>query len=175
MSGGRPISAKARAAFLDALRLSPNVTAAAAAGGHNRRAFYRVRERDREFAELWDDALEEALDRLEAQMYRFATEGYEERLYDADGNLVSRRVREDPASAARLLAAHRPQLWSERHRLDVTGQVEHQHELAGPVISIEEVLAMHRPAELEAGASTTHAEVVDVVDELLDDEPGRDA
>jgi hypothetical protein len=154
---GRPISAKARRAFLDALRLSPDVTAAAAAAGHNRRAFYRVRESDREFAEAWTDALEEGLDRVEAAMFRYATEGYVECTYDAQGNLVSRRVREDPTSAARLLAAHRPALWSERHRLEVDGTIEHQL-AAGPVISIDDVIAMHRPRELEAG------EIFDVVD-----------
>jgi hypothetical protein len=169
VSGGRPISEKARQTFLDALRLSPNVTAAAAAAGHNRRAFYRVRNRDREFAEAWDEVLEEALDRLEAAMYRYGTEGYEERVYDAQGNLVSRRVREDPASARALLAAHRPALWSERHRLEVGGSIDVEHQLAGgPVISIGEVIRRHR--ELEAGAAPIHEGEAELVDDVAIDE-----
>jgi hypothetical protein len=126
----RPISAKARATFLAELASSCNVTASAAKVGHDRATFYRLRDRDAVFAGEWRDAIEEAVDRLEAAAFRYATVGAEERTYDADGNLVSRRIREDPATAARLLAAHRPALYSERHRLEIGGSVDVEHTLA---------------------------------------------
>src|SRR4051794_41678194 len=129
-----------------------NVTVAAGRTRHDRRSFYRLRASDVGFRESWDAAIEEAVDRLEAQAYKFAMEGAEERTYDGNGKLVSRRVREDPASAARLLAAHRPALYSERHRLEIGGHVDVEHQLASPVITIADVLNMHKQPELEPAA-----------------------
>lgn len=146
----RPPTKRQRDRFLAHLAATLNVTAAAKVAGVGRSTVYRLRERDRTFAEAWREAEAEAIDKLEAQAYRFAMEGAEERLYDAEGNLVSRRVREDPASAARLLAAHRPALYSERHRLEIGGRVDIDHQLAiGPVITIGDVFAMHKQPELE--------------------------
>lgn len=148
----RPMTERQRETFVRHLAETLNVTAAASAAGVHRATVYRLRARDQVFREAWREAEAEAIDRLEAQAYKFAIEGAEERTYDADGNLVSRRVREDPGSAARLLAAHRPELWSERRRLEVAGRVDVQHELTSArVITLDDVIEMHKRPELEAG------------------------
>jgi hypothetical protein len=163
----RPPTKRQRACFLEHFAATLNVTEAAKVAGVGRSTVYRLRERDRTFAEAWLEAEAEAIDKLEAQAYRFAMEGAEERTYDADGNLVSRRVREDPASAARLLAAHRPALYSERHRLEIGGRVDVDHQLAtGPVISLNDVIAMQQQRELEPAG-----EVVAVEDESVEGAP----
>ena len=156
----RPPTKRQRDRFLEHFAATLNVTAAAKLAGVGRSTVYRLRERDRTFAEAWREAEAEAIDKLEAQAYRFAMEGAEERTYDGNGKLVSRRVREDPASAARLLAAHRPALYSERHRLEIGGHVDVEHQLASPVITIADVLNMHKQPELEPAA-----EVVAIEDE----------
>jgi hypothetical protein len=160
----RPPNKRQLDRFLKHLAETLNVTAAAKLAGVGRSTVYRLRKHDRTFAEAWLEAEAEAIDKLEAATYRYATEGAEERTYDADGNLVSRRVREDPASAARLLAAHRPALYSERHRLEIGGRVDVEHQLAsGPVISIDDVIAMHKQRELEPAG-----EVIEVEDEPVE-------
>ncbi len=166
----RPMTKRQRQRFLEHLAETLNVTAAAKAAGVHRATAYRLRDRDAVFRQEWDAAIAEAVDRLEAQAFKFAIEGAEERTYDADGKLVSRRVREDPATVARLLAAHRPDQYSERRRVELAGRidVDHQVAAAGPVISIGDVIARHR--ELETAGSPTTAEVVDEGDEAIDDE-----
>jgi hypothetical protein len=159
----RPVTARKQQRFLEHLAATLNVTEASEVAGAHRSTFYRLRKRDRGFAERWAEAEAEAIDRLEAAMYRFATVGATETVYDAEGNVVSRRVREDPASAARLLAAHRPALYSERHRLEIGGRVDVEHQLAaGPVIHLDDII---RQRELEAG------EVVELKDEPVEGGP----
>jgi len=66
-----------RRAFLETLRETANVSAAARAAGMARASAYGLRKREPEFREAWDDALEEALDDLEAELRRRALEGVE--------------------------------------------------------------------------------------------------
>ena len=49
-----------RALFLDMLRKTGNLSAAARHAGRARAQLYRLRKQDTAFAALWDDALEEA-------------------------------------------------------------------------------------------------------------------
>jgi hypothetical protein len=73
-----------------------------------------------------------------------------------------------------LLAAHRGDVYSEKQRVEIAGHVEHEHQLdaAGPVITLQDVIAQHR--EFEPGA-TTDAEVLDIDDEVIADPEGEAA
>lgn len=67
-----------RQAFLTALAQLGVVTAAAEAAGINRVTAWRWREADEEFAKAWDDAIEQAADRIELEAHRRAVVGFEE-------------------------------------------------------------------------------------------------
>ncbi|MFL5914127.1 MAG: hypothetical protein ACJ752_00610 [Gaiellaceae bacterium] len=147
----RPLTKRQREKFLAHLASSLNVTEACRIAGLGRTTAYRLKSRDEEFRAAWDEAVAEAVDKLEAAVFRYATEGAVETLYDADGNVVSRRVREDPTSAARLLAAHRPDLYSEKRRLELAARIE--HEVVGPSVAISwlDVLELARRREFGPG------------------------
>lgn len=128
--------------FLRALRLDPNVSAAARTARVNRQYVYAARalnEADgkpkvgaarldaQTFAAAWDDALAEALDELEAEARRRAHEGLVRKKFTRSGAPIM-----DPATGAQyiereysdalmmfLLRAHR---YGERHAVEVTGK-----------------------------------------------------
>jgi hypothetical protein len=127
----RRITRRDAAIFLTALREGNSVTHAAARSGHSRQLFYELRHADAAFAQAWQEALDEGCDRLQQTAIVIATKGALEEVRDAEGNLVSTRRRQDPATVRFLLAAHRPQVYSEKHRLELTGgaHVEHRHEI----------------------------------------------
>ena len=64
-----------RFSFLQTLRETGNVSAAARHVGKSRAAVYRARKQDDAFAADWDDALEEAADWLELEALRRAVGG----------------------------------------------------------------------------------------------------
>ena len=70
-----------RARFLELLRQDPNVSAAAREVGVARATAYSLRTRDAAFAAAWDDAVQEAVDHVEAELRRRAVEGVEEPVF----------------------------------------------------------------------------------------------
>jgi hypothetical protein len=61
--------------FLEVLAKTGIVGEAAKAAGFNRRTAYRYRLEDPEFASDWDDAVEQAVDMLEKEAWRRASQG----------------------------------------------------------------------------------------------------
>ena len=66
-----------RPVFLETLREHGLVIRAAKEAGINRRTAYAARERSKEFAADWDEALEEARENLEAHVVEFIYSGSE--------------------------------------------------------------------------------------------------
>lgn len=64
--------------FLAALRLTGIVSRACASAGVTTATVYGLRRKDADFAAAWDDALETAVDKLEAEAWRRAHDGVEE-------------------------------------------------------------------------------------------------
>lgn len=110
------IAAAKREAFLKALALTGVVAKAAAAIGMDRSTVSRWRA-DPAFSQAWDEALEEAADRLEAEAIRRAVEGVEEPVYQG-GQLVGTRTVYSDMLLGKLLGANRPAKFRERY--DVT-------------------------------------------------------
>jgi hypothetical protein len=91
-------------AFLAALRELPVIAHACKAVGIERSTAYRAREADQAFADAWDDAMEEGIDRAEQEAFRRAVVGFEEPVIDK-GRLAYRYERyedEDGAEHYRL-------------------------------------------------------------------------
>ncbi len=75
MGRKRKITRKRRLEFLAELLNSGAVTKAARASGIGRSSWYDLKERDPEFAALWDDADAEFMDEVEAEAFKRAREG----------------------------------------------------------------------------------------------------
>lgn len=71
----RPLFSKWSKDFLDALREFGVVSYAAEIAGVNRTAAYKAKNRNKTFSDRWNDAIEEAADKLEQEARRRAVEG----------------------------------------------------------------------------------------------------
>ena len=92
--------------FLNYLKTSGgSVAAAAQLTGINRRTAYKWRANSQRFADEWDEAIEEAMDMLEAQAYNIA---YSDR---------------DPHMIRWLLSRRRSHKWGDRQTVDHRGAV----------------------------------------------------
>lgn len=115
---------RAREAFLTELARRGIVQDAAEFAAVGRATMYEWRAADPDFAKEWDEALEVAADRLEAEAWRRGVEGVEEPVFgriakDLDGEIGTIRKYSD-TMLDRLLKARRPDKFRERHDLDVT-------------------------------------------------------
>jgi hypothetical protein len=107
-----------RAEFLRVLGLVGNIVAAATAAGVGRATAYRHRIADPDFAARWDEAIEDARDRLEAEAWRRAVHGTAHRkpIY-YQGKLVGEEVWTEYSDTLllALLRAAKPWKYAERH------------------------------------------------------------
>lgn len=108
---GNFLQKKQRDAFLDALRLTGNVSASAKAAGYNRTYMYAARKQDPEFAMEWDEVKQELGD-------------------DIEGSLVS--LAKDKNVTAQIF-------WLKNNRSEIYGEkvkVEHKGTIKGDVRSL---------------------------------------
>jgi len=109
-------------AFLKAFANSGNVRASCLAAGVARMEVYRHKERSAVFAAQWKDALEDALELLEAAARQRA-------MSSSDTLLIF------------LLKAHKPELYGEKVRLDVIIRQTAEQVAQRTGLSVEQVLA----------------------------------
>lgn len=103
-------TAAKRRRFLKALRQTGTVTVAAEAAGVARGAAYQLRKRDKTFRQAWDDALQAALDELEAELRRRAMQGVEQPVYFGGKECGRIRTYNDNLGIF-LLRAHRGEIY----------------------------------------------------------------
>lgn len=121
-----------RRAFLEAFRLSGNVSAAARAADVDRTTPYGWAAADPDFKAAWEVAEQEAIDRLEAEAWRRAHDGVEEPVYQGGSLVGHKRVYSDQLMVL-LLKAHRPDKYRERQ------SIEHSGPAGGPIETRAEV------------------------------------
>lgn len=112
--------------FIEILATTGNVSYAAnAAGWRSRNTAYAQKEKDEEFAKLWEEAIEISMDALEMEA-RTRALGWDEPIVNKEGVVVGhRRVFSDKMMEI-LLKAHRPEKYREKF--------EHDHKVGGGVI-----------------------------------------
>lgn len=101
-----------RAAFLCRLSETANVTASCAVAGVARHSAYALKRRDAAFAAAWDDALQTALDGLEAELIRRALEGTEKPQFYM-GKPVGTITTYSDTLAMFLLKSKRPEVYGD--------------------------------------------------------------
>lgn len=119
--GSRRQQADARKrAFLDAFRLNGNVSASARAVEIDRNTPYGWAADDLDFKAAWEEAEQEAIDRLEQEARRRAEEGCLEPVYQG-GLLVGHKQVYSDTLMVLLLKAHRPDKYRERQSIEHSG------------------------------------------------------
>lgn len=108
-------------AFLTALKKTGNVTKACRAAKIDRTTPYRHRESDEEFARLWDEAIDESADLLEAEALRRAVTGWNEPVFQGGRQVGTIRKYSDPLLVL-LLKANKPDKFRERHDITSDGK-----------------------------------------------------
>ncbi|MGF1607501.1 MAG: hypothetical protein ACFB22_14310 [Rhodothalassiaceae bacterium] len=101
-----------RAIFLDVLRRTGNVSAAARAADVSRRAAYAFRERDTDFAQDWAEAVNESLDDLEQALRQRAVSGTLKPVYYA-GKACGNVPNYSDQAGMFLLKARRPEAFGD--------------------------------------------------------------
>lgn len=163
-------------AFLEALRNAPVIRHACEAVGISRVTAWRARQADEEFAQAWDEALEDGIDRAEHEAFKRGVVGFEEpvidkgrlayryeRYVDSDGAEHYRMVLDDngqpvpltvrkhsDALLALFLKGRRKKVYADRTEL--TGPE------GGPVQAVDETAKAARVAQLMALAQARKAE-----------------
>lgn len=107
MSNRGQWSRRRQAAFFDVLRRTANVSAACRAAGVPRGRAYALRRADDDFRREWRQALEEALDDLEAELRRRAMDGVDKPVFYAGKECGSVRTYSD-ALGMFILKSRRP-------------------------------------------------------------------
>jgi hypothetical protein len=102
-------------AFLEALAKTCNVKMSCAAAGIDRRTAYRHRGADEEFAELWDDAVDDGVDMLAAEARRRAAGYRRDILYK--GKKIAEEMIYSDLLLMFLLKAHRPEQFRDNYDL----------------------------------------------------------
>lgn len=95
---------KKRDAFLEALGKGLSVTTAAQAVGHTRSSMYGFKERDKDFSDAWDEAVEQGTDVIEDHVLKMGLN---------DKNLTALIF---------LLNGRRPEKFKQRHDVTSNGQ-----------------------------------------------------
>lgn len=121
-SGRTVRTTKKRDAFLTELAKTANVSEAAARADMSRSAVYAWRREDAEFAAEWDDAVDQAADRMEREALRRAVEGVDEPVYYQGEEVGAVRKYSDTLLIF-LLKAARPEKYRERQDVKLQGDI----------------------------------------------------
>lgn len=106
--------------FLSVLRMNCNVTEAAQAAGVGRRTVYEWREADSVFRAAWDEAEQEAADRLEREAWRRAVDGVDKPV-TFQGAITATYKEYSDRLIEVLLKAHRPDKYKDRVAAEHSG------------------------------------------------------
>ena len=113
-----------RKRFLEALEYNGNVTEAVkAARIDSRKTVYNWREKYPDFAEDWESAYQSAVDRLEQEAWRRATEGTEKPVYQ-NGQLVGHIQQYSDTLLIFLMKGHNPERYKDRQTVEHSGGIE---------------------------------------------------
>lgn len=129
-------TSRRRAAFVTALADTGNVSAAARAARVSRSRAYQLKAADPAFAAEWSDALETAVDALDAEARRRALDGVETPHFH-QGRVAGTVRKYSDSLLMFLLRAHRP----ERYRERPTGGSDADADLEADLATARDTLA----------------------------------
>lgn len=107
--------------FLKWLRRKGNVTGACDKAKIDRKWAYTVRKQDPDFAAAWDEALDEATERLELEAHRRAHDGTTEPVF-YQGEMVGSVRKYSDTLLIFLLKAHKPEKYRDSFKIEHSGK-----------------------------------------------------
>lgn len=110
-----------REIFLKVMRETGNIRVAAEACGYKRNVFFVHREKNPEFAAAWEEAYQDAMDKLELEAMRRAKDGVAEPIMFQGRQIGTRYIRSDRLIEF-LLIGGRPEKFAPRFRGEITGK-----------------------------------------------------
>lgn len=113
---------KTRTEFLEAIKVTCNITKACEMSGLSRTSAYDWREDDKEFAADWQKALDVASDMLEEEAIRRAKDGTQKPVYQ-QGNLVGHVQEYSDTLMIFLLKGAKPKKYGDKVNLEHSGEV----------------------------------------------------
>ena len=122
----RPLTAKQRETFLEALAAGWSVTEAGRRAKRERRRFYDLRGRDEAFAVAWDEAVESGTEALEDEARRRAVDGWEEPVYQ-QGDLVGHVRKYSDGLLTFLLKGRKPEKYRDTAAVQLNANVRELH------------------------------------------------
>lgn len=157
MADATKVTPKKRAQALALRRRGYNMDEAAKQTGISRVQWWRIRKDDPEFAEAWDDAHEESIDKLENCMMERAINGTVKvtRKYDpTTGNVIreDETIEYDTTLQIFMLKHQRPETYNPSVKIESTQKTEINahvtHELSTPehVLATWAITLQHNPA-----------------------------
>jgi lysophospholipase L1-like esterase len=126
--------------FLSVLRKTANVSEAARATNIARMSLYSRKQTDPEFSAAWNDAVDEASDKLEQEAWRRAVEGWEEPVFYQGEECGAVRKYSDRMLEL-LLKGHKPEKYRDRGDYRISGKD------GGPAFGVMVVPGMCEPDE----------------------------
>lgn len=111
-----------REKFIEHLRKTCNVSEAAKVAGVARRSAYEWRDADPAFAADWDEAEQEAADKLEREAWRRAVEGTDKPIA-YQGEITATFKEYSDRMLELLLKAHRPEKFKDRVATEHSGSI----------------------------------------------------
>jgi hypothetical protein len=109
--------------FLKAFALCGSIRKACEVAAVSRRSVHRWREEDEDFASRFEEAQLEAADRIREAMHKAGVEGWEDEIYDKEGNLRGKRWQFSPPVLIRMAEANCPEY---RRRLELSATADAQ-------------------------------------------------
>lgn len=103
--------------FLNHVKRTCNVSAAAKASGITRHAWYDARDKNASFAAAWDEAVEIGIDALEKEARRRAYTGVQEPVF-YQGKICGGVRKYSDTLLIFLLKGHRPSKYADLHRVE---------------------------------------------------------
>jgi hypothetical protein len=113
---------RAREKFIAVLRETCNVSEAARAAGIGRRTAYEWRDKDAAFAGDWDEAEQEAADKLEREAWRRGVEGVDKPVVHQGVIMTTYKEYSDKMLEI-LLKGHRPEKFADRSKIEHSGVI----------------------------------------------------
>lgn len=113
---------RARERFIATLAETCNVSEACRAAGIGRTTAYEWKEADEAFAAAWDDAEQEAADKLEREAWRRGVEGTDKPV-TFQGRICDTYKEYSDRMLELLLKAHRPDKFVERQKVEQSGEL----------------------------------------------------
>ena len=146
-----PVTDARKAIYLEVLRTTGSHAAAARAAtpgatsarrpGHM--TWVDLRRKDPEFAAACDDALQDALGRLEKAAYDRALNGWKRPVYQ-QGQLVGHDLVVDNGLLLRVLSRLDPS-WSPNRNVTVEGSIDHNHQHSIAAIGVQDLMHLSEP------------------------------